>query len=195
MKKILFTIFFSIFGLLNYAQTDSLHLSFKGVPIDGPLNEFVSKMQKKGFNLLGIDKDTRSAVLKGDFAGYKGCYIGPIASEQRDLVCKVVVILPNSDRWMDLSNNYYSLKDALIKKYGKPAAEEEFFEGYSEPRDDMSRMQYVFFDRCKYLSIFETEKGCINLRITHNDKHTNVSLVYIDKINDNITQSDAMDDL
>lgn len=35
------------------AMESSSHLKFKGVPIDGNLNEFVSRMKQKGFKHVG----------------------------------------------------------------------------------------------------------------------------------------------
>ncbi len=55
---------------LTFAQS-SEHLKFKGVPIDGTLSEYVSKMKQAGFQL--IETDDGVAVLEGEFAGYKDC--------------------------------------------------------------------------------------------------------------------------
>ena len=43
------------------------HLTFKGVPIDGTLSEYVAKMKSAGFKYLGEQDGT--AILQGDFAG------------------------------------------------------------------------------------------------------------------------------
>ncbi len=193
MKNYLLFFLCSLMAFNCFGQSDSPHLLFKGVPIDGTRNSFVSKMKQKGFEVWG-EKDGIS-VLRGDFAGYTGCIVGVVASKHKDLVSKIVVIFPPCDTWECLSGNYFSLKVALNKKYGKPAGEEEFFEGSSVPRDDLSRFQYVFFDRCKYATFYETDHGYIKLRITHDDKNGKVSLVYTDKINGDVISTDALDDL
>jgi hypothetical protein len=43
MKPKILTLIFTLTAMLAFAQT-SEHLSFKGVPIDGTLNEYVSKI-------------------------------------------------------------------------------------------------------------------------------------------------------
>ena len=46
MKKFLLSVIIVLTATLSFAQNQSQHLSFKGVPIDGALNEYVSKMNK-----------------------------------------------------------------------------------------------------------------------------------------------------
>ena len=67
MKKSIVTFFVLVVTLVSFAQNDTEHLTFKGVPIDGTLSEYVKKMKSAGFEYLegGIDY----AVLQGDFAG------------------------------------------------------------------------------------------------------------------------------
>ena len=51
----------------------SVHLKFKGVPIDGTLKEFISRMERKGFeHRSSYDSKER---LVGDFAGIKQCMV------------------------------------------------------------------------------------------------------------------------
>lgn len=193
MKKILFTIMVFLMSMTSFSQTESPHLSFKGVPIDGTLNEYVLKMKQKGFVSQGI-KDGL-ALLEGDFAGYKGCTIGVSTLKQKDLVSKIVVIFPKHETWSQLTNNYYNLKEMLMEKYGKPSNVLEKFDGY-EPSDDNSKMNYVKLDQCKYYTTFETEKGTIQLNIGH-ESYSNcfVVLSYFDKINGDVIRAQAIDDL
>ena len=194
MKKILFTLIVTLTALTSFAQTESPHLSFKGVPIDGTLNEYVQKMKQKGFDYLGTEDGI--AILSGDFAAYKGCSVGVATLKQKDLVSKITVIFPNCETWASLSNNYYSLKEMLTEKYGTPADVIEQFQGHSEPRDDNDRMYEVKFDRCKYITTFETPKGSIQLYIGHNSVTScYVLLSYFDKINGDVIRAKAMEDL
>ena len=73
-KKVLLSLAFVVVALTAFAQTESEHLKFKGVPIDGTLREYVSKMESAGFSYLGEDDGT--ALLEGEFAGVKGCTVG-----------------------------------------------------------------------------------------------------------------------
>ena len=194
MKKIILSLTVMLMSLTTFAQTESPHLSFKGVPIDGTLNEYVQKMKQKGFDYLGTKDGT--AILTGDFAAYKGCTVGVATLRQKDLVSKITVIFPDCETWAGLSNNYFSLKDMLTEKYGEPAEVIEKFQSYSEPKDDNSRMHEVKMDRCKYITFFETPKGDIQLYIGHDNMMScYVMLSYFDKINGDVIRAKAMDDL
>lgn len=194
MKKIIITLIVMLIALTSFAQTESPHLSFKGVPIDGTLNEYVQKMKQKGFDYLGAEDGI--AILSGDFAAYKGCTIGVSTLKKKDLVSKITVIFPDCKTWTALSNNYYTLKEMLTEKYGEPADVIEKFQSYSEPRDDNGRMHEVKMDRCKYITTFETPKGSIQLYIGHNDMSScYVLLSYFDKINGDVIRAEAIEDL
>ena len=85
-------------GIECFSQNELVkpeHLMFKGVPINGTLNEYVSEMKKSGFYHIGTEN--QSAILEGDFAGYKGCYIGVATIAQKDLVSKITVIFPEKE--------------------------------------------------------------------------------------------------
>jgi hypothetical protein len=87
MKKIFSTLFFSIAVMTCFAQIksdSSKHLTFKGVPIDGTLGEFVLKMKKNGFTHKGTKDGI--AILEGEFASYKNCIVGVSTLSQKDLV-------------------------------------------------------------------------------------------------------------
>jgi len=193
MKTKILTIIFALTTILTLAQT-SEHLSFKGIPIDGTLDEYVSKMKQNGFTHLGTEDGT--ALLKGDFAGYKSCIVGVSTLKQKDLVHKIAVIFPDKEIWSTLSGNYFDLKQMLTEKYGKPSDVVEKFDTYSQPNDDNRKMYEVEFDRCKYYSIYESQNGTIELSIGH-DGVTScyVQLVYFDKINSDIIKKKAKGDL
>ena len=194
MKKTLVILFFALTTLIALAQTNvSDHLSFKGVPIDGTLNEYVTKMKQGGFVMLGTEDGV--VMLKGDFASYKDCIIGVTTLKGKDLVSKITVIFPALESWSSLSSNYLNLKEMLTEKYGDPSESVEKFDVYGDPKDDGTKFMYVQLDKCKYYSIFKTEKGNIELQIRGNHSSSFVTLSYFDKINSDIVKQKAMDDL
>jgi hypothetical protein len=195
MKKTLIILILALTTTIALAQTNSAdHLSFKGVPIDGTLNEFVAKMKQSGFTLLGTENGV--VTLNGDFASYKGCIIGVATTKGKDLVSKITVIFPALKSWSSLASNYFNLKEMLTEKYGEPSESVEKFEIYGgEPEDDGTKFMYVQLDKCKYYSIFKTEKGNIELQIKGNHSSSFVILSYFDKINGDIVKQKAIDDL
>jgi hypothetical protein len=134
-------------------------------------------------------------MLKGDFASYKNCIVVVGTLKQKDLVSKITVMFPPCDTWSSLSSDYFSLKEMLTEKYGKPSDSTEKFDGM-EPTDDNSRMYDVKFDKCKYYTTYETGKGSIQLSIEHNGVVSCFALLsYYDKINGSIIKAKAKDDL
>ena len=184
---------FAIAGLRSMAQAPE-HLSFKGVPINGTLNEFVAKMLQSGLDSQSIEPGF--AMLKGEFAGYSDCIIGVSALKKKDIVFKIGVVFTERKTWSSLSGNYFNLKEMLINKYGSPTNVTETFQTSQEPTDDNAKFYEVLFDRCKYFTTWETDKGTIQLSIQHlGVTSCFVKLGYFDKINGNIIDAAASDDL
>ena len=197
MKKITITLIAALTVIVSFSQThvrtdSSVHLSFKGVPIDGKLSEYVLKMEQNGFTQIGTQDEV--AILKGDFASYRGCTVGVASLKGKDLVSKITVIFPAQESWSSLSSNYFNLKEMLTEKYGQPSESVEKFSSY-EPKDDGSKMIEVHLDACKYITTYETEKGSIQLSIKGNISSAFVVLSYFDKINSDIIRAKAKDDL
>ncbi len=196
MKKIFLTFLFAVTVSTAYAQTksdSSKHLSFNGVPIDGTLSEYVSKMKKNGFTHKGTIEGV--AILEGEFASYKSCIVGVSTLKQKDLVNKIGVKFPNRDTWSSLSSNYFNLKELLTEKYGKPSESIEEFQTYT-PESDGAKITQVELGACKYYTVFETEKGSIELTIEHDGISVcYVKLAYFDKINSEVVKKQALDDL
>lgn len=193
MKTKILTLILSVTAILTFAQT-SEHLSFKGVPIDGTLNEYVSEMKRAGFSRIRTEDGV--SILKGDFAGYKNCFISVATLKQKDLVNTITVMFPERSTWSALAANYFNLKELLTEKYGKPTEIVEKFDTYSEPRDDNSKMHEVIMNKCKYYTSFELENGTIQLSIEYGGLLKGfVMLSYFDKINSEIIRQGALDDL
>lgn len=193
MKKIFLAIIAIALSFTVFAQNAGEHLTFKGVPIDGTLNQFVTNMKAAGFKSEGVQDGT--AILSGDFAGYKGCYVIVSTLKNKDLVSTIGVMFPEHSAWSTLEGSYSKLKEMLTTKYGKPAEEVEEFQN-RDPKDDNSRMHELKMDRCNYQTLFRTEKGNILLRLMHDDYMScHVLLGYYDKINGLEVEAAAMEDL
>lgn len=101
------------------------HLKFKGVPIDGTLKEFVSRMKRNGFKSLGSEDGVE--VLQGDFAAYKECIVYVSTLDNKDLVSRISVVFPKQETWEYLYGDYKNLKGLLTEKYGQPSEITEKF--------------------------------------------------------------------
>ena len=197
MKKILSTLYLTLISMISFAQVKadtSGHLTFKGIAIDGTLDEYVSKMKRIGFRHLSTNDG--NAMLEGDFASYKNCIISVSTLKQKDLVHKIDVMFPDKDKWSTLSGNYFDLKQLLTEKYGIPSNIVEEFDTRIEPRDDQSKMYEVQFDHCKYYSNWTVDKGEIQLSIEHiGMRRCFIKLTYFDKSNSATIKKQALEDL
>ncbi len=193
MKKLFVTLFLLMFCTLAFAQ-DSEHLKFKGVPIDGTLSEYVSKMKQAGFQLVGTDDGV--ALLEGEFAGYRGCLIAVSTLKSVNVVNTIGVVFPARENWSSLEGDYEHLKSMLTEKYGEPSGVVEKFQGYGDPQTDQEKWINLMTDNYTWYTIFETENGDIQLSLEKGDYGEYfVLLKYFDRINTEAVRSAAMEDL
>lgn len=189
MKHFLLTLLLTFVAYICSAQTE--HMKFKGVPMEGSLQSFTSKLKNKGFTPIGIEDGI--SLLKGEFAGYKDCTIATVA-DKSGMICKVSVVFPAMDKWGDLERCYSKYKSMLTEKYGDPKEWVEKFQKNNINDDNLKRLE-LGMDRCKYYSIFEGINGEIQLQITHKDFTCYVMLSYYDNANQELLRKQIMDDL
>lgn len=196
MKKFVIFIVMSFMSISTFCQ--NAHLSFKGVPIDGTLTEYVNKMKAAGFTHIGTEGGI--VLMQGDFAGYKNCTIGVQTLKPRNLVHEITVVFPSQEKWPNLENDYLKIKEMLTTKYGAPSqSNEEFVKtpSWKDLNDDEDRMEELKEDRCEYYSIFTLHNGRITLqlRYTGYPYYAHIQLWYTDKANEAVIEADAMNDL
>ena len=112
MKKSLFSLVVLFASLTCVAQD---HLSFKGIPIAGSMEDFCQKLSNKGFVELGSDGNT--TLFTGDFTGREAT-IGVNSDDDGENVYSVVVLFDPSGEWNVLVNTYNYYKDLYTRKYG-----------------------------------------------------------------------------
>jgi len=193
MKHIQLLILLLVLTGTSLAQ-ENKHLTFKGIPIDGTIENFVKQLKTKGFEHIMTERGV--AVLVGDFASFKQCTVAVSSQQPNNLVQGVAVIFNEKDTWSRLSGDYFYLKEMLTEKYGEPTEVKEEFDSSFPPSDDGQRMHMVLFDNCKYKSTYQTSLGKIVLTIDHQDVLSAfVGLGYVDKVNNEIIRKKAIDDL
>lgn len=171
------------------------HLSFKGVPINGTLKEYTDAMVKAGFHYELTQDGT--ALLTGDFAGYKDCTVGVSTLKNLDVVSRIAVLFPNKDTWSAVLGDHEHLKAMLTEKYGTPSYSQEKFTGYVGDYDNNLVMHALKDDEYVWYTIFTTELGDIELSIMAGTKYNTamVRLAYHDRANSEKVRNAAMDDL
>lgn len=180
---------------INTNSTEIQHLTFKGVPIDGTLKEYVEAMKKAGFVYKEKTSDG-SAILTGDFAGYKKCSIKVSTLNNCDVVNRIFVQFSDKDTWSSLIIDYENLKTMLTKKYGKQKKCSEKFTSYVGDSNGL-KMHALDDGEYEWYTVFSTELGNVELSIVEGTEYLTgaVLITYYDKINSNKVQNAALDDL
>lgn len=159
MKKVLFVLCIWLYAMLCIGQGVS-HLEFKGIPIDGNLQEFVSKMKSEGF--YSKMYNNWGAIMQGDFAG-ENSHVFIYSTTEEKIVWKVSVYFDSWDNWLSLESQYYEIKDMYTKKYGKP---KKHYESFSNGRVPIDKMRAVNSDTCDYASYYFFPDGVIVVSIS-----------------------------
>lgn len=189
MKKALFSFIMLAFCMGIQAQE---HLSFKGVPIDGTLQEYIQKMYEKGF--ICKSKKNGIAEMYGDFAGFKSCMIRVSTLNDKDLVNTITVIFPQRKNWTELMTDYNTLKTMLTEKYQKSSEVVEKFNRYVS--SDFSKMTALKSGEIEWYTDFKTDLGLIKLSIISMPTIEGaVILKYFDNKNSKIIHDAAIEDL
>lgn len=188
MKKY-FTLLIMLLSIsaISYAQDTPTptteHLTFSGITICGSATSFRSSMESKGFISNRTDDDETMMVFAGDFIGKSTELIVVYLTPKTKQVWKVVVYFIEKTSWYDLKNEYNTLKDQVIQKYGNPNADYDFF---SSPYDegDGYEMTGVAVDKCNYAAYWDNG---ISVEIS---KLKSVKICYEDPIQVNILKQE-----
>lgn len=156
MKKILLVV--ALFLSLSLSAQE--HLEFRGIPIDGHLNSFVSKMKSIGYTVH--EEDGNVVVMKGKFTN-KDVLLAVIASVKTHIVWKVSVLFDEASSWSSLKSDYLEYKELFTNKYGMPRSYEFFSKPYYE--GDGFELQALRNEKCTYASFFENSVGYIGVRL------------------------------
>lgn len=190
MKKIITLLLLAV-TMSAFAQE---HMKFMGIPINGQLTTFCQALEKKNFRL---DK------MYANSARYEGLFTGEVAyvivetTPKTHTVCDVLVAYQDHQKWDDMDNLYFGLKEQLTTKYGEP---KDVLEVGDAPisdifiRDNLENASLIRRAR------FETELGYIdlgidNLRLFDYSSDPYAYLIYIDKANQTKGDQEAYDDL
>ena len=194
MQRYLISLLFVFYGTYTFAQTEDKHMKFMGIPIDGPVSDFVSELEKKGFTITNISEEY---WMKGNFATYDNCKIGISYVKSDNKVYSVAVLFPEYDNWKSIYSIYELMKNNLIEKYGKPAScTEEFQDISSSTLNDRIRMELLTMDMTDFNTFFESGIGVIQLSIRRKDNKNGWVLInYFDKKNFDIENNKIKDDL
>ena len=160
MRRLISLFAFMIITLTSYAQSNSEHLTFKGIPIEGSMNTFCQKLKAKGFTSIG--RENNLALFTGNFTG-QDATIGVKATDDGKNVFAITVIFDSSGEWNTLIDTYNYYKDLYTRKYGKPTISKEKNPAHSD--SNTSLMAEVYQGTVVWGSLWEVTGGDIELSI------------------------------
>ena len=176
MKKIYLLLVLLSVSLRTFSQTETKHLKFEEIPIDGKRSEFIEKLISKNYRLFPVKIEDKITLI-GDYAGYKDCYVNLLSSTVNDNMVGVIVEFPYCDTWTALHEN------ALQQIYGQPSECTEKFLSDSLPNNDFDKIKNAWFT-----TMFKHSTGTLSLFIANN----HVLLEYTDKINKDLAYYESL---
>lgn len=174
------------------AIAQSEHLAFKGIPIDGTLEEYVANLKSVQFRVSELNAD--EARLIGNFAGYKDCTVTVSSIMPRNLVNEITVSFPYVYNWATLIDNYNELKQMLTQKYCKPS-QQTFDLSYYNHSGDSSKFRALSDGEIIIRCSFVTSKGTIQMWIEGYRSSAAIKIKYTDNVNTATVKTDAYNDL
>lgn len=202
MKKIFFIWLFALVTIGAFSQNVAEHLSFMGIPINGTITQFQSKLQGKGCVLDKAISQSLSVgcrAFKGKFAGEKvDVYVYYNETTKNVYRVKAVVNGVSEDL---VEQKYDKFKRMLQTKYGSD------FNDYGTQADKESfrvlvASESLADDMDSSLSLSANGfKGEVDLFISEDDSPIrypfcfNLHIDYIDAINNEKHQSQSLEDI
>ena len=177
MKKILLTLLATMLCLAMSAQE---HLKFKNVPIDGPLSEFLQKIQQKDLKLT--EQNDAGATLVGRMAGMQ-VEVFVLATDEK-IPYRVCAFFETPADWDVMKMEYFNIQRSLSFKYGKPATINQHFQ-FPYTEGDGKEIEAFGRNRGSWFTTYIQPEGAIILTITTNpfSNSPSVALIYEDQIN------------
>lgn len=163
---------------IEHVQSTKSHMKFMGIPIDGTLNQFATKLQSKGFKIK--DKEASCYSMSGKFSNEK-VEILVSASPKSRIVSSVMVFFPTESSWDTLSSKYFKYKDLLAEKYNLFKSIEEF---YDDTYETLGYQILAFeSDKARYVALYNCDEGGVSLSIGYPGT---IQILYMDGINSKI---------
>lgn len=168
MKTMILGLAAILSSCLAFAQPNTLQQTNNGVPsfldvkIEGNVDEFLQKIEAKGFSPVNNESGNVFA-LKGMFGGENADLL-ILSTEKSKQVYAVVVLIKSGNNWKAVKSDFKTLKNKLIEQYGKP---DENSHSFALLYDDVQdRMQKVKLGLCDYSCTWVNPK--VSMEITKN---------------------------
>lgn len=131
MKKSVITLLCCLFALFAQAQTE--HMKFMGIPINGTINQFQAKLVAKGLNYNDeVSRQLQNGIFSGHFAGERSEI--RVNYNQKSGIVYMVTVAIERYKLEQAKDLFEDFKYRLKQKYNNSETEEDKLEGYPEFR-------------------------------------------------------------
>ena len=159
------------------------HFQFRGVPIDGHLNDFVAKMKQLGY-IEKVQYEEGAVVMEGTFTG-RNAELYILYTPKSKTVYSVGAYLDKASSWLFLKELYTSYKKEFVKKYGEGYPREYFEPPYRE--GDGKELKALAEEKCVYATFFPFNEGGVALNISRAGQ---LVIIYSDSQNQELYEAE-----
>jgi len=168
------------------------HLKFKGIPIEGSIDDFGKKLVAEGFSRVAQN------AYKGKFMR-SDCTVVLVAADD-GMIWRVAIAFGDVKTWSTLRSSFDGYIDLYAEKYGRPTKTTKIFTGYYadliQNSADMA-MLAIGNDACNYNAYWKLKQGSIDMRIVKGKSYNSgaIMIIYTDDINKTVVRSADLDEI
>lgn len=117
MKRLVFSLILALFSIMTINAQE--HIKFMGIPVDGNITSFQTKLQQKGFQVSELSKyaEVGTRVFEGQFTSESTKVAVYYNSKLNNLVYAVRVIYDKQQSYFDTKAIVESMVERLESKY------------------------------------------------------------------------------
>lgn len=170
------------------------HLEFMGIPINGTISNFQTKLQAKGCKIHKFNSSVPTGVraFTGTFAG-EDCQIFVYYNKKNQKVYRVRAVTESTSSIESAKSEYHYFKNLLDRKYVGRALTADMLEDYDE-----NDFEYSWAVIEEPVQEGAELLGSIYLEILDLDEYVDdyaVAITYEDFENSDVIEQDVLDDL
>lgn len=192
MKRLLLSIVFALCAIGLSSAQEPEHLKFKGIPIEGSIDDFGRKLVAEGFSQIAKN------AYKGKFMR-SDCTVVLVAADN-GMIWRVAIAFGDVKTWSTLRSSFEGYVDLYKEKYGQPTKITKTFTGYyadlvrSNPNVAMSAIDD---DACNYNAYWKLKQGSIDMSIVKGKSYRSGAIIitYTDDTNKAVVRSADLDEI
>lgn len=192
MKRLLLLVVLAVCMAGTSLAQEAEHLKFKGIPIEGSVDDFGKKLVAEGFSQVAKNA-YRGKFMRSD------CTVVLIAADN-GMIWRVAIAFGDVKTWSTLRSSFDGYIDLYKEKYGAPTKVTKTFTGHYansvQSSPDMA-MYAIYNDACNYNAYWKLKQGSIDMSIVKGKsiKSGVIVITYTDDANKAVVRSADLDEI